>query len=321
MFANNREVVAALYLAYFDRPAEPKGLDYWTGQLDSGASAFDISANFSSTREARDIYPDLRNDDVGNINSFLYRSFNNIFDRSPTAGDNAYWYPTIDNGKPASQVLVELILSARGIDATKLQNTIDVSLYFTEQSRESSKPFDIDASREFINEIGFGQDGVDRAQNTIDVYFRPPLYQPSGPSAPVSTLLDTFDGATAKYDFYFGTTETAGGFVYSGPSQAVGGPGVDFSGIPGDGTIDLSGTTITVEWANGTTFSPNGFNGIRLFDVNDEMEDVVGLTIIQSNLAGFAADDLTYDANNIWIDFESTAPDSNSVVVIGVTFA
>ena len=48
---NNREFANALYVNTLDRPADQAGLDYWTGQLNSGVSRATVALAFSESAE------------------------------------------------------------------------------------------------------------------------------------------------------------------------------------------------------------------------------------------------------------------------------
>jgi hypothetical protein len=300
--STNREAVAALYLAYFDRPAEPEGLDYWEQQLDAGRSLFEIAADFSGTSEARDIYPDLRNDQVSDINGFLYRSFNNIFDRSPTPADNAYWYPAIDGGKPASQVLVELVLSARGGDALKLENTIELSLYFTGQQRSSEMAFDPEEARDLINGVGFSQDALARAEAAIDRYFEPVVSRPTFPIYPIEPVDPPLpsDGDVVTFAIQDGDS------ILNGVATLVElGPGVDYADQT-DAEYDLDGSNLSVEFTGGHRFGPSDrLFGIVIRDVNEVVPDFDQFNL-DTNLPGFAEDRVVIiDEDTLALNYEN----------------
>ena len=138
--------VSALYLAYFNRPADPDGLVYWTNRLDAGASFFDLARDFATTEEATALYPSLAQGG-GTPDGFVRNIFANIYTRFPTVEDAGYWLAELEGGKPAWQALVELILAAQGSDIDFMAIKLEVSLYITGQIVESGEPYDTATAR------------------------------------------------------------------------------------------------------------------------------------------------------------------------------
>lgn len=85
--------VARLYLAYFQRPAEPAGLRYWTRKMFAGFSIEYVSQNFAASAEFRSLYGSLSN------RAFVERIYLNVLDRPGEPAGVAYWTAELDAGR------------------------------------------------------------------------------------------------------------------------------------------------------------------------------------------------------------------------------
>ena len=76
--------IQKLYIAYFNRPADPGGLTYWTAQLAGGATMTQIANSFSASAEYQAIY-------AGKSNLVLIdQLYQNLFGRTSDAGGLLY---------------------------------------------------------------------------------------------------------------------------------------------------------------------------------------------------------------------------------------
>jgi hypothetical protein len=70
----------------------------------------------------------------------------------------------------------------------------------------------------------------------------------------------------------------------------------------------------TVQWY------PISFNGFHIDDVNNTIPDFTSVTInSQTNMVGFDASRISFDANNIWVNWENLFFDATTLVVLDIT--
>lgn len=105
------------------------------------------------------------------------------------------------------------------------------------------------------------------------------------------------------------------GTVNNDHGTAVVGPGVEF--FLGDVSQDLSDSQITLSRAVGISFVTAGsFNGWRYYDALGTMPDITGVTVNgSSTFPGFDNSRITFDANNIWLNFANLSNSDFSAVV------
>lgn len=82
---------------------------------------------------------------------------------------------------------------------------------------------------------------------------------------------------------------------------------------------DFSDTNIFVDYRNSGTWTLTAFNGFHVFDLNGTIPAIVSVTINPAtNLAGFTASRITFDADNIWVDWGGLSFDGETVVSLDV---
>lgn len=107
------------------------------------------------------------------------------------------------------------------------------------------------------------------------------------------------------------------GDVYLDLGTAVVGAGVEFSSF--DVSLDLSDSQITMSRAGEITFSPGTFNGWRFYDAMGTMDAITGATVNPATtVAGFDNSRVTFDADNIWVNFVDLTDASNFYAVVDV---
>lgn len=92
-WAEPRGLVVRLYEAYYLRPPDLAGYDYWVGRRLAGMTPEAMSAAFSGTPEFRTMYGTLTN------RQFVDRVYLNVLRRAASPADLAYWTGELDAGR------------------------------------------------------------------------------------------------------------------------------------------------------------------------------------------------------------------------------
>ncbi|MES2127078.1 MAG: DUF4214 domain-containing protein [Pseudomonadota bacterium] len=121
------EQVQNLYVAYFSRPADPAGVQYWSDVLDSnGANLVPVSAAFAASDEYRAAYAGL------NHSQAVSAVYQNLFGRAGDAAGVAYWTKLLDNGAITMDGVVKVMAgAAQGSDLTVLNGKVAAASAFT----------------------------------------------------------------------------------------------------------------------------------------------------------------------------------------------
>ena len=131
--------LAALYAGYFNRAADPAGLQFWIDQIDGGREFSTIAADFAASPEAEALYPYLTTPGVSSPGVFITSIYMNLFNRVPDAAGLAFWSGVLADGTVAVGDFIAAVINgatndpAEGtFDLATLDNKIEVSLAFAD---------------------------------------------------------------------------------------------------------------------------------------------------------------------------------------------
>jgi len=133
-----------------------------------------------------------------------------------------------------------------------------------------------------------------------------------------ATLLD---GQTVRVTYEYPVIGT----VFSGASYDVlVGPGVEIAAFPTPGdnvtSVDLSDTNILVGYNSNATFLPASFNGFHVFDAFGTIPAFTSVSINPaSTLVGFDVSRITFDADNIWVNWQNLPFNTETVLSLDLT--
>lgn len=133
----NASTIQKLYIAYFNRPADVAGLNYWEGQLDANRISLGaLAQSFSEQVEYRNIYGGKSSSDV------ISAIYKNLFARAADAEGLAYWAGQIDGGKVNFGTAALAILngaSPGSQDDKTIQNKLSFATDFTNSLNTDAK--------------------------------------------------------------------------------------------------------------------------------------------------------------------------------------
>jgi len=119
--------IQKLYVAYFNRPADPAGLAFWETAVEAaGGSTAAVSAAFAGSDEYKTAYANKTN---AQIVDAIYQ---NLFGRPAEDAGKAYWADLLDKGTVTIDAAVTTIAgSAQGSDMTAYNNKVTAAAAFT----------------------------------------------------------------------------------------------------------------------------------------------------------------------------------------------
>lgn len=121
--------VQQMYVAYFGRPADTAGLDYWTNVVEANAGATAaVSAAFAASPEYIVTY-------FGQTNTQIVNNiYQNLFGRDADAAGSAYWANLLTNGTiKVDTIVAEVAKAALTTDKEAVENKVAASTAFTAQ--------------------------------------------------------------------------------------------------------------------------------------------------------------------------------------------
>ena len=120
-----------LYVAYFNRPADPAGLAFYEGVLEANASNVPavlatISADFAASAEYKTEYDQLTNTGV------VTQVYQNLFGRAPDASGLAFWVARLgSNDTTIAKMVVDIAAGAQLTDKVAFDSKVVVATAFT----------------------------------------------------------------------------------------------------------------------------------------------------------------------------------------------
>ncbi|MBE9221891.1 DUF4214 domain-containing protein [Cyanobacterium stanieri LEGE 03274] len=145
----NSDNVQIAYVAYYGRPADPEGRDFWSDVLARENVVYSPRSGSgidTLSPEALNLYNTFTND-FGNVDSqpealevfgglnaagIVNRIYRNAFNRNAEAEGLAFWTGKLNEGFPQAAIALEIALGAQATDIVALNNKIEGADLFTD---------------------------------------------------------------------------------------------------------------------------------------------------------------------------------------------
>lgn len=130
--ADHFDTVQKIYIAFYQRPADPAGLRYWAERVEvAGGDTGAVIDAFANSAEAEELYGDITNENIGEAVTAIYQA---LFGRAPDAAGLAYYEEAFANGElSAGTIALSILDGARGEDTIAINNKLEVANEFTQQ--------------------------------------------------------------------------------------------------------------------------------------------------------------------------------------------
>jgi len=124
------DIVEKIYIAYYQRPADPLGLIYWAQRLDaSNGNLNEIIDAFANSPEAQSLYGNIDENNIGNVIKAIYQA---AFNRDPDPIGLEFYTNGFKEGKftPAT-IMLDILNGAQADDLIILNNKVQSAINFT----------------------------------------------------------------------------------------------------------------------------------------------------------------------------------------------
>lgn len=289
--------LAAIYIGYYDRAADPVGEDFWEGAVaNPNLSLADIATDFATQPETLIAYPFLEDPTAEQANAFIAEVYLNLFNRQPDEAGLEFWsdalLAAIDGTGALSvgEIILSIIEgaqdSAEGNDRTTILNKIEVATSWTDAAEAAAIDYTSDtaaqnSAKSIIEGVTDAQATVAAAKQTIDNFFVPAPVP--GEEYLLTSATDVIDGTADDDEFnaYIQQNPFAGGISnsLSSADRLDGGAGNDRL------YAELTSEIIGVSFTDTTDIQPRITN---IEEIDIEARD-----------AAFGDNDIVVDAKNI----------------------
>lgn len=125
---NIAKIVQQFYVAYFNRPADVAGFNFWYAALNAnGGNTAQISAEFAKSAEYRDAYLGKSSIEI------VDQVYMNLFGRHPDKAGLEFWALKLDQKVISiDNVVIQIVAGAQGSDATAYNNKVTGAKLFTD---------------------------------------------------------------------------------------------------------------------------------------------------------------------------------------------
>ncbi|MEM2592688.1 MAG: DUF4214 domain-containing protein, partial [Thermofilaceae archaeon] len=126
-----QDQIQKIYIAYYQRPADPRGLVYWATRLDAaGGDLRAIIEAFANSEESRSLYGTITKDNIADVVKSIYRA---LFNRDPEDAGLNYYVNGFKDGKfTAATIMLDILNGAQNEDKLAIQNKLKAANLFTE---------------------------------------------------------------------------------------------------------------------------------------------------------------------------------------------
>lgn len=173
--------IQKVYIAYFNRPADSAGLEYWSEAIVAGrATIEDLTSAFASTDEYAALYAGSTNEAI------VTKVYQNLFGREPEAAGLQYWVTEMNEGRVSvGNVAYSALMGAAGNDLSTIQNKAAAAQSFTDylEANNGDRTYSGSAlteAREWLDGVGADPGSLALAKETLNDQFADLV----GPSAP-----------------------------------------------------------------------------------------------------------------------------------------
>lgn len=227
------DTVQKIFIAFYQRPADPAGLKYWADRIDAanGDAAAVVSA-FATSPEAVTLYGTIDKTTIGAVIDKIYLA---LFNTTPDAAGKKFYVDGFTAGTfTAGTIALNILNGATNDDAVAIANKLQVSNTFTQQvdGRALTSPYfgtgtsfsatykgdaDAQAARDILKTVTASPSTVlSPSQVTVEIQTKiadagdPIVSQTSGQTFTLTTGVDNLVGTAADETFDASVSVLAG---------------------------------------------------------------------------------------------------------------
>lgn len=121
--------VQKIYIAFYQRPADPTGLTYWAQQLDAAhGNVASIINSFATSAETTALYGPINNTTIGGVIDSIYMA---LFNRAPDAAGKQFYVDGFAKGDfTAGSIALAVLNGAQNSDQAAINNKVAVAQAF-----------------------------------------------------------------------------------------------------------------------------------------------------------------------------------------------
>lgn len=156
------DLVQELYVAYYGRPADTAGQEYWAERVDAEGEGAILNA-FGNSEEFQEAFGDLSSSEL------VTNLYQQLFSRDPEAAGLSYWVGVLESGeKSLAEIAVTIKNAAQNSDKAVLEAKVAAAAEYTEAN--GGETYNVQAAQAIVAEAGAdiaGNEALTEALNTL----------------------------------------------------------------------------------------------------------------------------------------------------------
>lgn len=258
------------YVAFFNRPADVAGLNYWSSYAGSSA---DLLNTFAQSKEYTDLFAGLNNTQV------VTTIYQNLFGRDPDVVGLNYWVKQLDTkAVTIGNAAATISAGAQKSDKTIVDNKVAAATAFTAA---------LDTSAEIVAYAGVNSTGLAAVKAWLATVTADAATLAAATGTGLTTVLGTVQSNVAtetftltnSTDILSGSGTFNAGQVYSPGGNDRINSLQDEDSVTGTGTADVLNVTLGNTNDNGSGLVTPTLNGIETLKVTFSNTDGTGLDL------------------------------------------
>lgn len=299
---STREVLSAVYIGYYNRAADPAGIQFWEQVIANTSLDLEaVATDFAGQAETQSVHPFFADPATSTPSTFITSLYQNLFNRDPDAAGLEFWSEQLQNaidGVEGSfsvgEIIVKIIEGAVDVeggtqDRTTILNKIEVAQDWTGAAEAAGGEFDADAmasAKAIIADVTSDAATVTAAKATTDAFFEPAPVP--GDTFLLTSATDVMTGTANDDEFnaYIQQNPAAGGISnsLSSADRLDGGAGDD---------------RLYAELAPEFLGSSGGGGSQNATDIQPRIKNIEEIDLEARDRGNDNDNDITVDAKNI----------------------
>lgn len=295
---STREVLSAVYIGYYNRAADPAGIQFWEQVIANTSLDLEaVATDFAGQSETLAAHPFFADPATSTPATFIANLYQNLFNRDADAAGLEFWSGQLQNaidGVEGSfsvgEIIVKIIEGAVDVDGgtqdrTTILNKIEVAQDWTDAAEAADGAFDADAmasAKSIIAGVTDDAATVAAAKATTDAFFAPAPVE--GETILLTSATDVMDGTADNDTFnaYIQQNPFAGGISNSLSSA---------DRLDGGAGDDRLYAELTSEFL--------GTDGVDYTDVQPRLKNIEEIDIEARDYGDGSGQEIVVDGKNI----------------------
>lgn len=148
------DTVQKIYIAFYQRPADPAGLQYWAGQADAAGAIEPVLDAFAASEEAQNLYGAINESTIGDVIDAIYQA---LFNRAPDADGKQWYIAEFEAGNiTAAGIMYAVLVGAQNEDLDNVNAKVAAADLFTATVADAEVIYDADdeqAARDWLADV------------------------------------------------------------------------------------------------------------------------------------------------------------------------